>query len=460
MRRLSRSALPVFSALVTWLAACPAHAQVVIAQQGDTAPGTGGGTFSFFMPHPAINDLGHVAFQAAVSGGTASQGIFLDAGSGLAAVAVLGDVAPDTGGGTFLLLGAPALNGQGDLVFSAVVGSGSAGSGLFRYSGGQLSAIATNLDMAPGTNGGLYAGFSTRLSLNNSGEVAFRGDVSGAGGTSSGIFVEGGSSSRAVFLREGATPAALPGTYFSFSEPSINAGGDVAALAGIEPTAGAFTTAVVVESGGVDEIVALIGDAAPDTGGGTYSEFNFAAAPGINAAREVFFHAKVTGGTSSSGLFVDSATTQSPVVVSGQPVPGLLGTNYFSFSVSDLSVNDLGSVGFSSLLSTGSQGIFVGPDGASAELLVRTGDAVPGTGGETYLLLVDNPSINAVGGAAFLTTFTGGTSAIIAVPELGPADSALVAIALLAIMAVRTRSHPSWSRGWLSLRRLAPRRAV
>ena len=117
--RLSRFATLLL--LLVSLAPCRAQAQIVIARQGDVAPGTGGGTFSSFTPIPAINDRGHVAFQSILTGGTASDGVFLDPGSGVVAVAIAGDVAPDSGGGTFFSFGPPALNSQGELVFSAVV---------------------------------------------------------------------------------------------------------------------------------------------------------------------------------------------------------------------------------------------------------------------------------------------------------------------------------------------------
>jgi hypothetical protein len=434
--------------LLILLAPGPALAQVVIALEGEVAPGTGGGTFDIFSPRPVINDLGHVAFGAFLSGGTASRGVFLDAGNGLVAVALIGDVAPGTGGGTFTSVGDPALNAEGDLAFSAGVlgGTGGGGGALFFHSGGLLSVIATTQQMAPGTSG-FYAAFGPNVSMNDSGEVAFHGNVSGAGNVSSGIFVEGGLSSRAVFLRAESTPAALPGTYSSFSDPAINDAGDVVALAAISPAVGPFTTAVVVESGGTDEIVARIGDSAPGTGAGTYSAFAFAAAPpGINASGDVFFVSDVTGGTATRGLFVDSVSTQSALVLPGQPVPSLPGLTYFSFALSRLTANDAGAVGWSSILGpSGVQALSVGASGDSAQLIAKLGDPVPDTGGATYQLLVDNPSINSDGAAAFRALLTGGTatSAIIAAPEPAAADSALVAVAMLAYGAMRSRRRPT-----------------
>ena len=444
MNRSRRSTLALLQLLVSCLAADAVHAQVVIARQGDVAPGTGGGTFNVFSPQVAIDGLGHVAFKSSIMGGTASEGVFLDRGNGLIAVAVEGDVAPGSGGGTFALVGEPALNALGDLAFTAVVSGGTFGTVLYVYSGGQYTIVATSLDAAPGTNGGSYSAFGPRLSMNAAGEIAFKAVVTGAGNTSSGIFVEGGPSSRPVFLRGEATPAALPGTYFGFGDANINAVGDVVAIAGISPTSGPFRNGVVVETGGVDEIVALVGDPAPGTGAGTYSEISTAATPAIDASRQVFFYAKVTGGTSSSGLFVDDGVTQSAVVLPGQPVPGLAGVNYFAFSLFPISANDAGEIGFTSILTNASSGVFVGPTGAAAQLVAKTGDPVPGTGGGSYFLLVSNPAINSWGRAAFVSQLSGGTtgSVVVAVPEPGAVGSTFAVIGLLAHARRRSKRFP------------------
>lgn len=75
-------------------------------------------------------------------------------------------------------------------------------------------------------------------------------------------------------------------------------------------------------------------------------------------------------------------------------MPGSGGLSYFAFSVSPLSANDAGALGFSSIPSNGSQGVFVGSSGDSAQMVARTGDLAPDTGGASHLLLTDNPSIN------------------------------------------------------------------
>lgn len=111
-----------------------------------------------------------------------------------------------------------------------------------------------------------------------------------------------------------------------------------------------------------------------------------------------------------------------------------------AFSVSDLSANDAGMLGFQSTLNAGSLAIFVGTSGATAQMLAQTGDPVPGTGGANILLITDNPSINASGQAVFNVVLSGGvdSNAIVAVPEAGATASTLAVLGLLAVRATRS----------------------
>lgn len=82
-----------------------------VAIVGETAPGTGGATYTHFgvllvepfldVVAPAVNASGGVAFVAGVAGGTTTQGIFLDVDGADSAVALRGQGAQGTGGGVF-----------------------------------------------------------------------------------------------------------------------------------------------------------------------------------------------------------------------------------------------------------------------------------------------------------------------------------------------------------------------
>lgn len=104
---------------------------------------------------------------------------FKETGGSLTAVALPGDTAPGTGGDTFTSFGDPVLNGAGDVAFAARFVPG-APSGIFKESSGMLAAVALPEDTAPGTGGDTFAGFFVPV-VNGAGEVAFVGDLSSGG---------------------------------------------------------------------------------------------------------------------------------------------------------------------------------------------------------------------------------------------------------------------------------------
>lgn len=204
-----------------------------------------------------------------------------------------------------------------------------------------------------------------------------------------------------------------------------------------------FVSAVVVESAMTDSFAALVGDAAP-TSGGTYSAFNFSGAPAINASGDVFFWSNVSGGSASNGIFVDSAGVDSAVVLQGDAAPDTGGADFFSFSSTGFSVNDAGDVGYSAVLLGGAvaQGLFTSAAGQAAEAVALLGEQAPDAGAATYLILGDAPSIDSSTGAAFRANLIGGTaaSAIVLVPEPGGAASWMAACGLLLLLSRTRRS--------------------
>jgi hypothetical protein len=143
-----------------------------VAIPGDIAPGPRGGTFTSFGT-PVLNGAGDTAFLGFVGN---DHGIFKEGGGTLTAVALTKDTALGTGGDTFTSFGDPVLNKAGDMAFQASFGGLT---GIFKESGGTLTAVALPGDIAPGTGGDTFtlAGLPV---LNGAGEVAFIGSLSGA----------------------------------------------------------------------------------------------------------------------------------------------------------------------------------------------------------------------------------------------------------------------------------------
>jgi hypothetical protein len=128
-----------------------------IVHAGDRAPG--GGKFRQVF-HDVMNNHGDIAFNGDLTrapGANQSIGVFLYSGGKITAVARPGSPIP--GGGTLvnasLVGGNVHINNLGDVAFSGIVntdvdGDGFNDTGLFQWSGGQLSVIARTGTIIPG----------------------------------------------------------------------------------------------------------------------------------------------------------------------------------------------------------------------------------------------------------------------------------------------------------------------
>jgi hypothetical protein len=122
--------------------------------------------------YPSINDLGQLAFSAAIfAPGTGFQQVIIgpDNYSAPTILVISGDPVPDELGtptlATFTTLGHPLLNNAGDVLFSATVrGPGvttANDQGLWSYVNGQLRRVAREGDAAPGAPGATFRTFTS-----------------------------------------------------------------------------------------------------------------------------------------------------------------------------------------------------------------------------------------------------------------------------------------------------------
>ena len=106
-----------------------------VALKGDPAPGITG-SFHFF-PEISLNDTKSVAFLGTVdTGSTDSQkrfanGLFLSSAATVSAIAVKGQNSPGTIGGQFSAITSAKLNNTGTVAFAARLSGGSASEGIF-----------------------------------------------------------------------------------------------------------------------------------------------------------------------------------------------------------------------------------------------------------------------------------------------------------------------------------------
>ncbi|ANB18963.1 DUF7453 family protein [Dokdonella koreensis] len=206
---------------------------------GDLAPG--GGRFSGFFGEtwgtPDLNDAGDVLFMADLHGAPHPRGLFLyqAAAARFVKIAAVGEPSPL--GGMLTGIGPGSLNNAGDVVLLAST-DGRLDADALIWRDGVLSKYVAAGDPAPG--GGTFTMIGTESwgmvdgtqvpggpvpAINDRGQVAFRGEVSG-GIASAGLFIsDHGTHSWVVQMGD---PVPGGGTYIGLQAPLLNNAGELA----------------------------------------------------------------------------------------------------------------------------------------------------------------------------------------------------------------------------------------
>lgn len=303
-----------------------------IVGDGDSAPGIGGALYGVLGDISLINDNEEVAFATnRVIGASVYPASIIfthKPGVGLQKVAATGDTAPGTGGGTYSTFGfdrtpPSRINSQGQVSFFANI-AGSAGNasrnGVFIGSvSGGVQAVARMGDASP--IGGAFANItSADISLNESGQVTFHATSQSGITQTPAIFTGSGTASPVkVVARGDAGPGGSTVSVIPLNFQMNNAGQVVyvAGLVGGSSPEGVF----LGTAGGAQASVALAGNGAPGTGGGVFSDFRDLDIE-LNNSGAVAFRADITGGTASSGVFLGSASAPpAPRLIEGQSLP-------------------------------------------------------------------------------------------------------------------------------------------
>ena len=204
---------------------------------------------------------------------------------------------------------------------------------------------------------------------------------------------------RTVALSGGQAPGMPPGAVFSFlNPPTINALGQVAFGSSAIGGGLDFTRGIWSEGGGNGlQLLAGVGQTAPDTEAGTVFNFIENIAVSLNANGQSAFEARLSGPAVTNDTFlgiwsggggdplrlVARAGTQAPGTE-----PGAVFSNFFSNAPP---INALGETSFTGFLSgptvssNNDQGIWSQAGGIGLRLVAREGDPVPGMPvGATY----------------------------------------------------------------------------
>jgi hypothetical protein len=391
-----------------------------VALQGAAAPA--GGNYNLLAPL-ALNSSGQVAFAASLTGGSSASGFFVGTPGSVQAAALEGTAAP-AGGNYSSLYSAdsfPLFNASGQVAFFANLTGGSSANGIFAGAPGSVQPVALLGTAAPA--GGNYVGLKGGgQALNDLGRVAFVANLTG-GSSSQGIFMGAPGALQTAALQGGAAPAG--GSYSSFVELELNDSGHVGFLAQL--TGSSSTQGIFAGAPGSLQAVALLGGAAPI--GGSYS--GLAKPPLLNASGQVAFLAYMTGGSSTQGIFAGVPGALQPVALQGGAAPGGNGATYSDFGASlGYLLGGSGQVVFGATLAgTGvtfanNTGLYASLPGGVVEI-VRKGDMIDfgnGSGLHTVSgITVTNGSggedgrgfsLNDSGMLVYELTFTDGTSGI------------------------------------------------
>jgi hypothetical protein len=365
--------------------------------EGDAAPSTGGRIWFLNPNFSLVNNEEEVAFGCTVLGGSTypAQAIFTHkAGFGLRKVMATGDPAP--GGGTFAPGGVnigdaapPArINSQGQIAFEALVNVGPTNIvGLFIGSAaGGVQKIALLGDPSP--LGGTFVNINVNnaLSINDSGDVAFQATSQNGPTLTSALFVGDGTGSPTKVVADGdalagGTVSNVPGIF------KMNNAGQVAYV--VNMTGGPSPRGIFLGTAGGSQLpVALVGDTATGSGGGTFSDFRNQTMT-LNNAGQVAFWAAISGATATTAYYLGSATAPpAPRLLEGQALPidgtvGLITPGLNNFIGESIALSDTGELAMTIFSVNGAPDltrIVMADAGGALTELVRMGEKAEGTG--------------------------------------------------------------------------------
>jgi len=322
-------------------------------------------------------------------------------------IAIEGDADPDGHGPMDQMIGRVDLDEDGHVVFATYVAAGGGSEQLIAvHDGVALQSALRSGDVLPGTAGLLISLGNARI--RSGGALAWGGSYGPA--SEWGAFLREGSSDAAIALAGDAAPGG--GTISRVSRLQVmNNVRDVAFHADIEVGAPDTLGALFLHrSMGLQEVVRE-GDPAPAPVGGKFTGTEQARRPGLAADGSLAFWSEVQGGSVPHGVFRWSpAAGIAPLLLQGSPVLTPDGGS-FEFIRQQVSVNAQGELCVLALVLRPGEpvsrlGIYV-VDGGGHREVVRYGDELPGTSGQTYLDHASGtpPILNAAGDVAFAARF-------------------------------------------------------
>ncbi|XAL99601.1 hypothetical protein OT109_18730 [Phycisphaeraceae bacterium D3-23] len=370
---------------------------------------------------PALNADGDIVFRGQLAGlGVDSSngvGVWSDASGTNLLVAREGDPAPGTDpASVFTGFSGPYLNSAGQVAILG--GAGAGGGGIWSERTGVLGLTVRSGDPAPVGGAGVNLGSINGFVYNDAGQTGFRGYLSGPGihnDNSDGIWLQT-DGVVSVVAREG---NAAPGTGVVFSHmstPIMNGSGDIAFQARVNGGGiNEFNNETLwLHTGGALTLVARGGQAAPGAGPGV-AFMRLYALSGINDAAQLAFHATLTGAGvddhNDSGIWAQLSGAPELVARAGDAAPGT-GPGVVFDGFNNPFLNAAGQVAFEATLDgtgvddTNDRGMWSQGSG-SLELIARSGSNAPGTDTGVLFRAFSSPVFNNAGQTAFFADLEG-----------------------------------------------------
>ncbi len=298
--------------------AMPGQPITALACEGDPAPG--GGTFDRFAQEFAVDDqsLSSVAFQARITGGPQSRGLFMVSSTycpmgSPCALAMQGDPAPSGGAfGGFSSRMRPDFTSTGGLVFHAPTTSDD---GIYRYEAAGISTIATVGGPCPIGGAGSVDRLGVAVTYDSSTDDAI---FEAACSDGTGLMRQAvGAAGSEVASRDDVTAI---GNGFEFTEPVANVG-DVAFHGRRDAI---FTRDCTGIPCGAIDVVAAPQDI---VGGLTVTRIDEILHNTLTAAgNRVAFVAETFGPSRRDAILMANPNWNFSVVAVGDPVPGMAQT--------------------------------------------------------------------------------------------------------------------------------------
>ena len=295
-----------------------------------------------------------------------------------------------------------------------------------------IHPIALSGQQAPGApTGATYdsASFSSPT-LNEGGDVVFRGRASGSDVVTTNGFWQTTSQTLGLVTRDGVTAPGTAVNFVSFGNSVINTYGDIAFNANVNAI-GTQNQGIWKNTGGVWSLVAREGDQAAGTQDGVVfgnrlGFSNSISSPLINDQENVAFSSFLSVPNdlllnNDRGIWADISGALQLVARSGDPAPGTVAGVKFLMPVGTsvgLGLNNVGDVVFTSrligpgILQPHNTGGIWKTSGGTVELVAKEGDSAPGLDsgvafGYSFDSAFGNPVINYAGDIAFRSYLLG-----------------------------------------------------